>query len=115
MIRTIYGQYLEMNEDDDGWIYSLGPREGKNLIIRNFIYEHCRLHQAIEREADPEKYQIPPLDKKETDKRITCFFHSQKRKFRDINYKTEEQIAEKRLRSGRRSRLSRVSKTNTRR
>lgn len=103
-----------MNQDDDGWIYSLGPREGKNLIIRNFIYEHCRLHQAMEREADPENYQIPPLDKKETDKRITCFFHSQKRKFRDINYRTVEQIAEKRIRSGRRSRLSRVSKKNIR-
>ncbi|GAA5802702.1 hypothetical protein HPULCUR_008176 [Helicostylum pulchrum] len=106
VIRTIYTRYQE-NNDNDGWLFSLGPREGNNLIIRNYIFEHCRLHQAKESEEDPVKYQFPPLEKKETDKRITCFFHSQKRKYRDTYNKTEEQKIDKREKSSRRSRLHR--------
>ena len=108
MIRLSYERYVN-DHPEAGWSFSNGPREGINLEIRSYILEQCRLHEAVNNNADKDAFVFSVVDQLNVNKRITSFYDGQKRKFVKFVNKSQQELEVEKSAANKKARLDKVS------
>lgn len=108
MIRSTYLRYKSTFEV--GWSFSCTSRQGINLLIRDYIFEQCRLREATSHHIPSNVFQFSLEETKELNQRITSHYDGQKRAFNKVSKnRTSDEILKEKEDKNKKGRLDAVS------